>query len=141
DAMGLPADISRTIAQTLKIASNLPATRQYLSPEAHEAYLRGRYLWFASNTFTFSSMETARTYFEKAIQLQPDYAAAWSGLADTYAYQAVALQGPPAQFMEKVEAPARKALELDASNPEAHNSLAAFYLFGKWDLNKADKES
>jgi len=135
-AMSLPEELSQTIATEAKVEGIPKKPQRNINPEAHEAYLRGRYLWFATD-----DMEGSRKYFEKAIQLQPDYAAAWSGLADTYGAQAVSLQGPPAQLMEIVEQTARKALELDDSVPEAHNSLAAFYLFGKWDLKNADAES
>src|SRR5262249_53336212 len=107
-----------------------------VSPEAHEAYLRGRYLWFASD-----DMQTSRKYFERAIQLQPDYAAAWSGLGDIYGAEAVGSRAPPPRLMQKGENAAPHALELEDSVPEGHNSLAGFYLFGKWDLKNADAES
>jgi len=51
------------------------------------------------------------------------------------------MQAAPPQLMQKLEKFARHALELDESVPEAHNSLAAFYFFGKWDLKNADAES
>ncbi len=134
-AMSLAEDFALTIAAEAKVEPVRPKRRRPVSPEAHDAYLRGRYLWLTSE-----NTEASRTYFEKAIQLQPDYAVAWSGLADSYAVQAVALQAAPPQLMEKVEQAARHALELDDSLPEAHNSLAAFYLFGKWELKKAEAE-
>jgi TolB-like protein/DNA-binding winged helix-turn-helix (wHTH) protein len=136
EAMSIPADLSQTIVQKLKKAAGPATSPKYVSPEAHDAYLRGRYLWFASD-----DNEESRKYFEKAIQLQPDYAAAWSGLADSYAAQAVEWQAAPQQLMERAEWAARHALELDDSVPEAHNSLAGFYLFGKWELKNADAES
>ena len=135
-AMSLPEELSQTIAAAAKVESIPAKPQRVITPEAHEAYLRGRYLWFASD-----DTEGSRKYFEKAIQLQPDYAAAWSGLADTYGAEAVGWQAAPPQLMEKVERAARHALELDSSVPEAHNSLAAFYLFGRWDLKNADAES
>jgi tetratricopeptide (TPR) repeat protein len=77
---------------------------------------------------------------EKTIQLEPDYAAAWSGLADTYALAGM-VDRSPLQVMPKALEAARKALELDDSLPEAHNSMAAWYLFYGWDLPHADAES
>src|SRR5215472_13329810 len=77
----------------------------------------------------------------KLSNFSPDYAAAWSGLADSYGAQAVEWQAAPPQLMETAERAARHALELDDSVAEAHNSLAAVYLFGKWDLKNADAES
>ena len=69
----------QTIAKEVKTATSPAPAQRYINPEAHDAYLHGRYFWF-----TFNIPQTL-PYFEKAIQLQPDYAAAWSGLADTYA--------------------------------------------------------
>jgi tetratricopeptide (TPR) repeat protein len=107
---------------------------RYISPEAHEAYLHGRYFWF-----TFDLPQTL-PYFEKAIQLQPDYAAAWSGLADTYALGGMVSFLKPLDAAPKIGAAARKAVELDDSLPEAHNSMAAWYLFYAWDPLRADEE-
>jgi TolB-like protein/DNA-binding winged helix-turn-helix (wHTH) protein/Flp pilus assembly protein TadD len=127
----LPEQLSETVAKEVKAATS-PAPRQrYISPEAHEAYLHGRYFWFTFDT------EKTLPYFEKAIQLQPDYAAAWAGLADTYAVQADNF--PPQEIHAKAGEAARKAVELDDSLPEAHLSLGAWY-FGSWDLLHADSE-
>jgi TolB-like protein/DNA-binding winged helix-turn-helix (wHTH) protein len=133
-AYSLPSDLSETIAKEVKTATS-PAPRQrYINPEAHDAYLRGRYFWYSFN------IPQALPYFEKAIQLQPDYAAAWSGLADTYALAGMG-DRPPLQVMPKVLEAARKAVELDDSLPEAHNCMAAWYLFYGWDVPRADAES
>jgi TolB-like protein/DNA-binding winged helix-turn-helix (wHTH) protein len=77
-AFSLPLDLSQTIAKAVQVATSPARPPRYISPEAHDAYLHGRYFWFTFN------VSNTLPYFEKAIQLQPDYAAAWSGLADTY---------------------------------------------------------
>src|ERR1019366_1762182 len=77
-AYSLPEELSQTIAKEVKVATSPPPAQRYISPEAHDAYLLGRYYWYADDS------KKSRTYFEKAIELQPDYAAAWSGLADYY---------------------------------------------------------
>jgi TolB-like protein/DNA-binding winged helix-turn-helix (wHTH) protein len=133
-AFSLPQELSETIAKEVKTATS-PAPRQrYINPEAHDAYLRGRYFWFNFN------LPQSLPYFEKAIQLQPNYAAAWSGLADTYAVAGMGFRLPQ-QVSSRAFDAARKALELDDSLPEAHNSMAAWYLFYGWDLQHADSES
>ena len=81
--------------------------------EAHDAYLRGRYDWYRGR------YETARESFERAIQLQPDYAAAYSGLADYYTGAAVSGFLVPKDALPKGEAAAQKALQLDDSAEEA----------------------
>jgi TolB-like protein/Tfp pilus assembly protein PilF len=135
DALSLPSELSETIAREVKLAATPGGPQRPVSPEAHDAYLHGRHSWLDDN------YDRSQEYFEKAIELQPDYAAAWSGLADTYTVRAVGLAVPPREVMPKAKAAARKAVELDDSVGEAHNALAAVYLFGDWDLESADRES
>jgi TolB-like protein/DNA-binding winged helix-turn-helix (wHTH) protein len=132
-ALLLPQQLSQTIASEVKVASS--RAKRYISPEAHDAYLQGRYYWFGSN------YERSKEYFEKAIRLQPDYALAWDGLGDSYGASAVAGQVLPQEAWSKGHAATLKALELDDSLPEAHNSMAAFYFFNRWDWHKAEAES
>ena len=134
-ALSLPDELAQRVVQEAKVASAPVRPPRYISPEAHDSYLHGRYLWFGSNN------ARSREYFEKAIQLQPDYAAAWTGLGDSYAASAVEGEIPPQEAFAKDEAATRKALELDDSLPEAHNSIAAFYLFNAWDWHRAESES
>ncbi len=134
-ALLLPQQLSQTIASEVKVASAPSRAKRYISPEAHDAYLQGRYYWFGSN------YERSKEYFEKAIQLQPDYALAWDGLGDSYGASAVAGQVLPQEAWSKGHAATLKALELDDSLPEAHNSMAAFYFFNRWDWHKAEAES
>jgi TolB-like protein/DNA-binding winged helix-turn-helix (wHTH) protein len=131
----LPQEIARIIANEVKASSPPVASPHYVNPEAHDAYLQGRYLWFAGN------YEQSRNSFKRAIQLQPDYALAWSGLGDSYAAAAVSGSILPKAAMVEELNDARKALDLDESLPEAHNSMAAYYLFGGWDWQRAEKES
>lgn len=129
----LPADVAQTVAKEVKATGGTPVVARYVNPEAHDAYLHGRYFWF-----TFDTDKTF-PYFRKAIELQPDYAAAWSGLADTYALEGMDSR-PPLEVRDLVHDAAAKALELDPSLPDAHNSMAAWYLFFAWDPVRADEE-
>jgi tetratricopeptide (TPR) repeat protein len=110
-------------------------TERPIKAEAHDAYLLGRYHWFAFET------DKAEEQFQKAIDLQPDYAAAWSGLADSLTLKAVDDEIDPAAVMPQAEKAARKGLALDDSLAEAHNAMAAVYFFYKWDWNAAERES
>jgi len=132
-AYSLPEELSQTVAKEVKMATSPAPPQRYINPEAHDAYLQGRFFWF-----NFKNTQ-ALSYFEKAIQLQPDYAAAWSGLSDTYAIAGMS-DRLPQQVSSKALDAARKALELDDSLPEAHNSMAACYMFYGWDLPRADAE-
>jgi TolB-like protein/DNA-binding winged helix-turn-helix (wHTH) protein len=134
-AFSLPEELSQTVAKEVKTATLPARSQRYINPEAHDAYLRGRVFWFAGD-HTHSLF-----YFRKAIQLQPDYAAAWSGVADSYDNDPSGSERPVQEVTAEFEAAARKAVELDDSSSEAHCSLAAWYFFFAWDLPHADAES
>ena len=110
-----------------------------VNPEAYEYYLKGRYFW---NKRTADGLKVALTYFNQAIDADPKYAQAYSGLADTYAllgdWQYAVM--PPKEAMPKAKAAAIKALELDSALGEAHNSLAFCLDIFEWDLYSAGKE-
>ncbi|MGA7927608.1 MAG: winged helix-turn-helix domain-containing protein [Candidatus Sulfotelmatobacter sp.] len=133
-AFSLPEELSQTVAKEVKAATSPAPAPRYINPEAHDAYLRGRFLWVAWD------FPEAMTNFEKAIQLQPDYAAAWSWLSGTYELEAVAGSRPASEVSAQAESAARKALELDDSLPDAHNAMCGWYAFFAWDLPRADAE-
>ncbi len=134
DIATLPSEIARSIAKRLNSSvPPLPSAR-YVSPEAHDAYVHGRYLW------TCGDLEKAFGYFKKATELQPDYALAWTGLADYYGAGVASGQLDPRQALSQQEAAATKALQLDDSLAQAHLSMAAAYLISRWDWAGADRE-
>jgi len=130
----LAEDAAREIAKQLHSAT--PATAQrYVNPEAHDAYLRGKYLWFSDN------MLDSGAYFQKATEIQPDYAAAWAGLANYYGEAVAGDALDPRIALPKEEAAAKHALELGPDLAEAHVAMAAAYLIARWDFANADIES
>ena len=144
DTLTLQNKVARAIASQVQVNVN-PQERAALKsekavdPEAHEAYLEGRYFW---NKRTADGLRTAKAYFDQAIASDRSYAQAYSGLADTYAllgdwqYAVMA----PAEAFPRAKAAAIKALELDDGLGEAHTSLA-FCLDGfDWDFASADRE-
>jgi len=103
------------------------------------SYLKGRYFW---NKRTADGLKAAVAYFNQAVDEDPSYAQAYSGLADTYAllgdWQYAVMT--PKEALPKAKAAAVKALELNSALGEAHNSLA-FCLDGfDWDFASAEKE-
>lgn len=103
-------------------------------PDAHEAYLRGRYHW---NEGGQDQREKARGYFEQAVVLDPNYAPPYAGLADYYwATNELA----PRLAIPKARQFVLKALSLDDALARAHASLAAIRFFGDWDWILAEKE-
>lgn len=131
----LPEEAAQEIARQLHaVRPNVPAAHK-IDPAAHDAYLRGMYLWFSSD------MEKSGFWFRKATELQPDYAAAWAGLANYYG-EGVAGGGPldPRTSLGPEEEAARRSLQLDPNLAEAHAAMAAAYLIVKWDGTNADRE-
>ena len=136
DIGSLQSELARTIAKQVdQSTATVVAEPKRIDPAAHDAYMIGRYYWFAED------YEKSREYLQKAIDLQPDYAAAWSGLADYYTAKAVVAEGRPALLLPKGEEAALKALALDDSLAEAHHAMAAAYYFGRWDWGQAERES
>ena len=144
DTLSLQSDVARAIAGQIRINLN-PQEQAALknikvvNPEAYVSFLKGRYFW---NKRTADSLKAALAYFNQAIEEDPTYAQAYSGLADTYAllgdWQYAVMT--PKEALPKAKAAAIKALELDSSLGEAHNSLA-FCLDGfDWDFDSAGKE-
>jgi TolB-like protein/DNA-binding winged helix-turn-helix (wHTH) protein len=139
DVLSLQEELARAIAEQVRVTSepsDLPraSTSARFNPDAHDAYLRGRYSWYQGE------YQKSRDFFRKAIDLDPAYAAGYSGLADSYIGQCVSGELPAKEGMPKGEAAAHKALEMDDSLAEAHNSLAAAKLFYHWDWPGAEKE-
>jgi TolB-like protein len=129
----LQSELAQSIAKQVgATTSHSESAPRRINPQAHDAYLLGRYYWYADDS------KKSRTYFEKAIELQPDYAAAWAGLADYYCGNAVAGELPPEAAMPQAEA---AALELDDRSAEAHLSMAAVQLFYRWNWVAAERES
>jgi TolB-like protein/DNA-binding winged helix-turn-helix (wHTH) protein len=144
DTLAVQNQVARAIAEQIRIEVT-PQEKAVLQkekpidPAAHEAYLKGRYFW---NQRTAAGFKNAIDFFNQAVARDPGYAAAYSGLADTYAllgdWQYSIMT--PKEAMPRAKAAAKKALELDDSLGEAHASLA-FCLEGfDWDFAAADRE-
>jgi tetratricopeptide (TPR) repeat protein len=134
ETFSLASELSQNVAREVGLAVT-PHSTKYVSPEAHDLYLRGRYFWFNDN------YDRAEDYFQKSKDLQPDYAAAWTGIADIQTVKAVAAIEPSAKVRQAAEEAAHRAVDLDNLLPEAHNALAATYLFLEWDWRRAEEES
>jgi TolB-like protein/DNA-binding winged helix-turn-helix (wHTH) protein len=134
DAAALPREAAQTIAKRLNSAvATVPAT-QYVIPAAHDAYLRGRYLWFTDR------MEESGAYFRKATEIQPDYADAWAGLADFYGEGIASDVLDPRTNMAPQEQAAQRALQLDPNLAQAHQAMAGVFLIDRWDWTSAERE-
>jgi len=110
---------------------------QSVNPEAHEAYLAGRFYW---NKRTAEGVTKGVDYFEQAIAKDPKYALAYAGLADSYHALPEFTSMPIEEAFPKARAAAMKALELDDSLAEPHSALASVIEDYDWDWPGAEQE-
>ena len=107
-----------------------------VDPEAHEAYLKGRYVLEQN---TVEGAKHAIGLFESAIEHDPEYAQAYSGLADSYSQLGGLLGAPDRTIDAKLRQAARKAAALDDGLAEAHASLGIEYQ-REWKWTESEKE-
>jgi TolB-like protein/DNA-binding winged helix-turn-helix (wHTH) protein/Flp pilus assembly protein TadD len=144
DTLAIQNSVARAIAEQIQVTLNpqeeaaLEKSRT-LNPEAYEAYLKGRYFW---NKRTGEGLKKAIDYFQHAIGTDPEYAAAYSGLADSYALLGDWEYGilSPQDAFPRAKAAVTKALALDDNLSEAHTSLAFILDLYDWSWTSAEKE-
>jgi len=141
EILALQDSVARTIADQIRITlaadqQTRLATPRTIDPEAYEAYLKGRYYW---NKRTADAMQKALIYFQQAVNRDPAYGAAYSGLADCNSGLTWHGFTSPARALTRAEAAARKAIEIDPQSAEGHASLA-LVLHHRWDWEGAEAE-
>jgi eukaryotic-like serine/threonine-protein kinase len=141
EVLELQDDIARHISGRLEIRLSgaerkQVARRDTADQGAYQRYLRGRYHW---NERTSEGYRKAIEFFREAIELDPSYARAYVGLADSYAFLEV--EGVPARDRyQKAIGIVKKALEIDDGLGEAHASMALLIHDRDWDLAGAERE-
>ena len=141
DLVGLQEELSRDIAGNLRLrlsgAEQQQLVKSYATnSEAYQLYLQGRFYW---NTRSADGLQRGIEYFERALQKDPRYAPAYSGLADCYWLLNVYNVGPSPQWSAKARAAATQALALDESLAEAHASLASVSYRYDWSWAEAEQ--
>ena len=142
DILTLQREVAKVIAREIKIQLTPEEERRFsatsqIKPKAYQAYLKGLYYW---NKRTADDLWKAITHFEEAIEKAPDYAMAYAGLADCY--NLISFYGDvlPKEFFPKARQAALKAIALDETLAEAHNSLAYAANRFYWDFEEAERE-
>jgi TolB-like protein/Tfp pilus assembly protein PilF len=146
DVLSVQAEIAQAIAGEINLALNLSESsrlsdlqrgQRRVEPAAYDAYLKARY-----HLHAMSPIEIGKSIedFERALQVDPNYAPAHAGLASAYALLAIAPFDvlPPHQAMPKAETAARKSLQLDDSLAEAHAALALVNHHYHWNWKAAE---
>jgi len=139
-SIAMQEDVAKAIAEKIRITlspSYTAATHSSsLDPQANEAYLRGRYFW---NQFTVDGYRTAIDYFQQAIDRDPKFAEAYSGIADSYYFLVITDAMSAAEGETKAFDAARRAVALDGGLAESHSALANV-LMGQYKWNEAESE-
>ena len=141
DILNLHDSIAEQITQTLemKLSSHdrqQLAKRSTASVDAFQAYSKGRVCW---NRRSRDGFRKAIDYFNEAIKLDPEYALAYTGLADCYTSLSAYTLNPPNESFPRAREAVQKALEIDDKLAEAHASLAHIRFIYDWDWEGAEK--
>jgi TolB-like protein/Tfp pilus assembly protein PilF len=143
DLLALQRDIADAIARQItthlgimRANATIEARRHSTVAEAYEQYLRGRYHWLQDTT---DGLLKAKEHFHRAIELDSSYALAYSGLADTCTLLGSYGLLPMREAYPPGRAAALKALELDDTLGEVHNSLAAILADFYWEWAEAER--
>jgi eukaryotic-like serine/threonine-protein kinase len=133
----IAGDIADKLRSKLSGAEKQQVTKQGTqNPEAYQLYVKGRYYWTKR---TVADIKTAISYFNQAIDKDPGYALAYSGLADAYAVL-TSYTGDPNDLIPKSNAAAQKALELDPTLARAHAVLGLNKSSYAWDFSGGEAE-
>ncbi len=141
DIFAVESEIAKAVTDTLK--AKLTGSEEHAisakptgNLEAYQLYLRGRYYW---NRRTAGGLKRALEHFQQAVDKDPTYALAYTGLADCYAVMEQYAGTPSSETLPKAKAAALRALQIDDSLAEAHTSLA-YVDMESWQVGDAEKE-
>ncbi|HKE55874.1 MAG TPA: winged helix-turn-helix domain-containing protein [Pyrinomonadaceae bacterium] len=139
DLVSLQSDVSRDVSEKLRLTS---AEKQHLAKngtqnnEAYQAYINGRYFWQRPGSPGYPK---SAEYFQRAIDLDPNYASAYAGLAHYYGFGAALGALPPDENWPKSEAALNRAIAIDDSEAESFNALAGVQLYYHRDWAAAER--
>ncbi|HEX4346738.1 MAG TPA: winged helix-turn-helix domain-containing protein, partial [Vicinamibacterales bacterium] len=142
DWFAVQRDVAAEIARSLAVellprqasACGAPITRD---TAAHHAYLKGRYYW---NLPGPNGLKEAVDFYEQAIAIDPNFSAALSSLARCWVSMADYYLLPPKGALERARDAARRAIEIDEADAEAHIALGDVYRSLEWDWPSAERE-
>ncbi|MCI0698139.1 protein kinase [candidate division KSB1 bacterium] len=142
DIFAIQDNIAQQIVTALKIKligePSAPLVKQYTENlEAYHLYLKGRYYW---NKRYEGLLQKGIECFGQALEKDPDYALAYTGLADSYSVLGVYHFLPPKEAFSRAKAAAEKALQIDENLAESHASLGMIVTYYDWDWPGAERE-
>jgi tetratricopeptide (TPR) repeat protein/DNA-binding winged helix-turn-helix (wHTH) protein len=142
DIFALEDSLSERVAQSIRLKLTGEETRRFAKrstdkPDAYEAYVKGRYFW---NKRTEIGMRKGLEYFRQAIALDPTFAEAYVGVADSYATLGLYAMLPPKVAFPAAKEAAKRALEMDDGLAEAHASMGFIHFYYDWSPTDAVTE-
>ncbi|HEX9421835.1 MAG TPA: tetratricopeptide repeat protein [Pyrinomonadaceae bacterium] len=142
DLISLQSEIARDVSNKLKAklsgADVAKVEKNYTANlKAYQLYLKGKFYW---NKRTGESLKQAAELYRQAIEKDPNYALAYSGLAETYVLFSSYDVAPANDSMPQAKAAALRALEIDDSLAEAHTALGFYLSNYEWDRDGSEKE-
>jgi DNA-binding winged helix-turn-helix (wHTH) protein/TolB-like protein/Flp pilus assembly protein TadD len=142
DIFALEDSLSERVAQSIRLKLTGEETRRFVKrsterPDAYEAYVKGRYFW---DKRTEKGMRKGLEYFRQAITLDPAFAEAYVGVADSYATLGLYAMLPPKEAFPAAKEAIKKALEMDDGLAEAHATLGFIHFYYDWNAADAIKE-
>lgn len=141
DLVSLQSEIARDVSSKLKSNSLTDAAKveknYTANSEAYQLYLKGRFQW---NKRTGESLKQAVEFFNQAVAKDPNYALAYSGLAESYELFTLYSVASPQESMPKAKAAAVRAIEIDDSLAEAHSALGIYLSNFSWNQPAAERE-
>jgi eukaryotic-like serine/threonine-protein kinase len=138
DVFALQDDIAGAIVDALRVTwvdRQASAHRHTENRESYHHYLRGRFYWGKRYE---GGLKTAMEEFQSAIKGDPEYALAYAGMADAYAFLGLYSLMPPKLAFDKARVAAEQALALDAEVPQAHTSLGLVAMSADWHWPRAE---
>jgi TolB-like protein/DNA-binding winged helix-turn-helix (wHTH) protein/Tfp pilus assembly protein PilF len=138
EVLGMQTEIAYTIARQVDTQLQIKAgPAKSIRPDAYEAYLRGRSAWNQRNE---AGLLESIAQYHKAIQIDPSFANAYAGLADSYATLGYLSYLAPQASFPLARVAAEKALQIDSLDAEAHASLGYVQFYYDWNWNGAERE-
>ena len=140
--VALQSEIARDVSQKLRTrlsgAEVQRVTKDYTAnAEEYQLYLKGR---FNILKLTPPEIQKGISYFQQAIQIDPNYALAYAGLADAYRSLVLSAEMLPTEFLPKAKVAAQKAIEIDETLTEAHTALGVTMFWYDWNWNEAENQ-
>ncbi|HLF83056.1 MAG TPA: protein kinase [Blastocatellia bacterium] len=142
DLVSLQSEIARDVSSKLRVklsgSDERKLAKSYTAnPEAYQLYLKGRFYW---NKRASDSLKQAVEFYKQAIEKDPGYALAYSGLAETYVLYPPYSVALPKDSFPQAKAAALRALEIDDSLAEAHAALGLYLTIFERNRSGAEKE-